>query len=88
MTITGRDIGGRICKALNLSRVTASDIRMRMNEVVTLTVQQMMTQDQGNALCTVLSEYTLQSKHKQPSQNPWSIINEFDQWFEWETSRA
>lgn len=52
-------VGSEICKALGLDRVISLDIRIRMDEFVSVTAEMVADEQQGEELATVLKRYEL-----------------------------
>ena len=84
----GQQLGEELCDALGLKSVLSLDLRIRMHEVPTLSVEHLVSIEKGECIKTVIEQYMLVPKHKRPSRNPWSIVSEFDQWFKWEAECA
>jgi len=68
MAITGRNIGPEICKALGIEgqRVRAIDIHIAAGQIVTVTVERLMNEDEGERLIPVLDRYELVEKPVAP----------------------
>ena len=82
MAVIGRNIGPALCGALGLdiAGVRTIDIHVAANEVVTVTVERLVKNEQVWAMNNVLEEYTLLPKR--------SIINDFDGWFNTSCAKA
>lgn len=85
--ITGLDIGPPLIQALNLGKgVRSIDLRVRIKEPVMVTIERAVFNAEIPAIVGVMEQYALQPKP--PRRNPFSILSEFNRWFDWEASHT